>query len=293
MSITVAFSENGLAAVHRKRALVRFCVVLGRSRLLWAVLCLSVVLELACQRNSSLEEQTSGGRSVEALENRLAGLEAKVEQLSAQWDRRRGSAVDAAKSIAKLPVEPLDVKGLVAVGAPAAQIAIIEYFDFQCPYCRRYSADTWPLVVHEYVETGKVRYFFSQLPLESIHPASLAAAGAADCAGRQGRFLEMHDWLFENPRSLGADATVQYAAVLGLDALRFASCVANDAPLKVRAEISAAARLGVHSTPTFFVGRLEANEQVRVLWRIAGAQPFPVFKGVVEVLSRTSGKADQ
>lgn len=103
----------------------------------------------------------------------------------------------------------------------------------------------------------------------------------------------MHDRLFENLRALDREALTQHAVALHLDLPRFTRCMATEAPAKVASQVSNAARLGVTSTPTFFVGRIESNGRLRVLRRIAGAQPFPVFKDVLEHLTQRAGQPDR
>lgn len=257
---------------------------------------LPVLLLSSCQSVPEMQQSaqsTALHERIEALESRQKDLEFQFEYLRKQFDdstSRPALGRADTKPAAPMPSGPISIAGLAAVGAPTAMLTIIEYSDFQCPYCRRYFLETWPLVEREYVRTGQVRYVFHHLPLDRIHPVAVAAAEGAECAARQGRFWEMHDRLFENPRALQREALTQHAAALQLDVPRFTRCMATEAPSNIRSQISNAARLGVTSTPTFFIGRIESNGQVRVLRRIAGAQPFPVFKDVLEHLTQPSGQ---
>ncbi|MEK0346606.1 MAG: thioredoxin domain-containing protein, partial [Nitrosopumilus sp.] len=84
------------------------------------------------------------------------------------------------------------------IGNPDAPITIIEFSDFQCPFCARFYTQTLPLIHEEYIEQGKVKLVFRDFPIQSIHPNALPASVAAECANEQGKFKEMHDTLFEN-----------------------------------------------------------------------------------------------
>src|SRR5262245_13543102 len=136
----------------------------------------------------SLEER------VESLENQVRGLEdqlGRLRSLTAEGDR--GSAVLRSRRAAPLPSDPINTSGLPVRGSGSPSIAIVEYAEFQCPACRRYFIDTWPLIDNQYVRTGLVRYFFHHLPLDTVHAMAISAAEAAQCAHRQSRFWEMHD----------------------------------------------------------------------------------------------------
>ena len=136
-------------------------------------------------------------------------------------------------------------------GPRDAQVTLIEYGDFQCPYCARaHAALTTLMRQHE----GRVALVYRHLPLSDLHPFAAMAAEAAEAAGAQGKFWEMHDALFENQGMLDEDALPAMAASLGLDAQRFARELDEG---KYRARVEAQARqahaLGASGTPTFFI----------------------------------------
>ena len=167
---------------------------------------------------------------------------------------------------AGLPVR--DATGLVGPDAhrkgPAdAPITIVEFSDFQCPFCVRAAKD-----LHELVGTSpEVSLVFRHFPLDAtcndnvkrqVHANACVAAYAAECAGMQGRFWEYHDLLFENGQRLGREALVTYAERIGLDTHAFEQCLDDPAThARVAADVEAAGRAGVNSTPTLFInGRL-------------------------------------
>jgi protein-disulfide isomerase len=177
----------------------------------------------------------------------------------------------------------LPVGGEPFKGSPAARLAIIEYSDYQCPFCGEYARDVFPHLDSDYVKSGKVRYYFRDLPLPA-HPQALLAALASRCAGEQGKFWEMHERLFANQNALGADALKQHAASLGLDMTRFNDCLAaGKYRTPVARSMASAERLRIDGTPAFLIGVVDANgETVRVSQVLLGAKDYQEFKAVLD-----------
>lgn len=168
------------------------------------------------------------------------------------------------------------------LGDPNAPVLIVEFSDYQCPFCLRHFQQTMPKLREQYIDTGKVRYVFKDFPLDSIHPQARKAAEAANCAGKQGQYWAMHDRLFaEQDRWAGnADAVgvfKAFAADLGLDTAAFAACLdGGETAAEIEEDVSEGLVAGVQGTPAFFInGRF-----------ISGAQPFEVFQQVIESLLR-------
>lgn len=200
----------------------------------------------------------------------------------------RGSSVvqGATPPLAVSPVRPvLHVDPERALGSRTATLAIVEFADYQCPYCRRFHVGTFPKLQREYIETGKVRYFYKEFPLSS-HAHAFSAAVAAYCAGAQQRYWEMQDLLYTEQARLGRALYVELGAELKLDMPRFESCLtARAAQQAVQRDLDAGRRLGVRATPTFVLGRLEGNRVV-VERMAAGAPAFEVFAQEIERLMR-------
>jgi protein-disulfide isomerase len=156
-------------------------------------------------------------------------------------------------------------------GPEDAPITIIEFSDYQCPYCARWHEQVFLRLREEYPDT--IRVVFRDFPLTSIHPEAVPAAEAANCAGEQDAYWEFHDALFSGQNGFGKDAYTSYASDLGLDMVGFTECIEsgrhND---EVMADLSYAAELGVQSTPTFFLNGLP----------IVGAQPYEVFEQIIK-----------
>src|SRR5262245_44258871 len=102
-------------------------------------------------------------------------------------------------------------------GASDARVTLVEFTDYQCPFCARHQKETVPQLIDKYVKTGKVKYVVRDFPLESIHPAAVKAAEAPHCAGDSGKYWEMQERLFANPKSMAPDDLVAHAQALGLD----------------------------------------------------------------------------
>jgi hypothetical protein len=165
-----------------------------------------------------------------------------------------------------------------SMGDPNAPIHIIEYGDFQCPYCLQFWQETEPLLIEEYINNGTVYFEYRAFPI--IGPESYSAAEGAYCAGDQGKFWEYHDTLFtnwtgENVGDFSQEKLIQYAESLALDMDAFEQCLTEgthkETVLKDQADAEAA---NVRATPTFFI-----NGQI-----LEGAQPFEVMQHIIEEL---------
>lgn len=145
----------------------------------------------------------------------------------------------------------IDLEGAPVRGSPMAQVTIVEFSDFQCPYCGR-AAPILQQVLDEF--EGRVRLVFKHYPLSSAHPRAMPAARAAIAAGNQGKFWEMHDLLFEHQRQLEDDDLESYAEQLGLNMDRFRADMASAATQRrIEQDRAEGKRVGVEGTPTFFV----------------------------------------
>jgi protein-disulfide isomerase len=170
-----------------------------------------------------------------------------------------------------------------ALGSATAPVAIVEFSEFQCPFCRRFHDQTLAQIKEQYVDTGKVRYVFRAFPLD-MHPQAKPAAIAAQCAARQDAFWKMHDALFANQPRLGPPLFEELAKSLSLDLEAFQACLKQPETAKdVEADVAYGTSVGVTGTPTFFIGRLKDNRLVSPQ-RISGAQPLAAFASAVDAL---------
>jgi protein-disulfide isomerase len=185
----------------------------------------------------------------------------------------------------KLSLPSLSVDPARARGSAEAQIAIVEFGDYQCPYCRSFHVGTLPKLERAYVETGKVRYFYLDFPLRT-HAHAFGAAVAARCAGAQGRYWEMQDLLYAEQARLGEALYVELADELKLDAAAFRACLRSDAAARaVRRDVAEGFRIGVNATPSFLLGRIE-GDRITVQRVASGAPDLDTFAREIDALLR-------
>jgi len=160
--------------------------------------------------------------------------------------------------------------GFPSIGPEDAPIVIVEFSDYQCPFCRRWHEEVYASLLNSY--PGKIRLVYRHLPLTSIHPDAFPAAEAAMCAGEQNAYWPFHEKLFSDD-ALGSSVYSQYAEDLDLNLATFETCIAERKYQEaVQTDLDFAVNLGVRSTPTFFINGLA----------IVGAQPLDIFKQVID-----------
>ena len=151
---------------------------------------------------------------------------------------------------------------------------------------------TLPQIDRDYIKTGKVKYVFSDLPLESIHKQAFKAHEAANCAGDQGKYWEMHNQLFANQRKMRRKDLSAHANAIGLNLSDFESCVDGGKYVKeIRKDIAAGVNVGIRGTPTFLLGYTESDpSKVKAVKMLRGAQPYPQFKQAIDELLASEKK---
>ena len=194
-----------------------------------------------------------------------------------------GNAINT-KSLGDSVVEPTKIEveiqdGDLSLGDPNAPITMIEFSDFQCPFCRRFWSDTLKDIKTNYIDTGKVYFIYKDFPL-SFHPAAKKSAEAVECANEQGVWLEMHDKIFEEQNKLGS-GTVQYSTD---DIKNWAKDVVSDYTAweecldsgkyvdEIQEDFENGQAAGVSGTPASIVNGVI----------ISGAQPYSVFENAFE-----------
>ncbi len=158
------------------------------------------------------------------------------------------------------------------LGPQDAPVTIIEFSDFECPYCVRFYRDTLVPLLETFPQ--QIRFVYRDFPLVNIHPNARPAAEAAQCAFSQGKFWEFHNGIFQNQSRLGEALYLQLAVELGLDQAEFELCInSGQFADEVTADMNAARELGITGSPTFFInGR-----------PLVGAQPLQAFVAIIEV----------
>jgi protein-disulfide isomerase len=165
----------------------------------------------------------------------------------------------------------IPTEGFPSLGPQDAEIVMVEFSDFECPFCKRWHEEVYQQLLAAY--PGKIRLVYRNLPLTGLHPDAMSAAVAAMCAADQNAFWKFHDKLFSDQYGLGRQAYTSYAADLGLDTTAFSTCLdSGKFDNFIQKDMDFSLNLGVQSTPTFFVNGLA----------IVGAQPLSVFKQVID-----------
>jgi protein-disulfide isomerase len=212
----------------------------------------------------------------------IVACAALVLALVARDQAPTGSPADPSTS--RLPDQPVSIAGAPTKGLASARVVLIEYSEFQCPYCQQFVQNTLPRLTKDYIDTGRMRIVFRHFPLERIHPLAMAAAVASECASRQGRFWEMHDRLFAGQAELVETRLLPWAVEIGADAAEFRECAKGPLTGLIRKSLTEARALGVRSTPFFFVGVAQPDGRVAVTGAIRGSRPYEDFSAALDPL---------
>ena len=215
----------------------------------------------------------------ESIRQELRDIKALL--MNRQQPRGSVSDIDVSLDVAHAPVK----------GADDARVTLIEFSDYQCPFCARHTRTVLPQLEKEYVNTGKVRYVLRDYPMESIHPQAPKVHEAAHCAGDQDKFWEMHGQLFANQANLQTEKLSIYALRIRLtDLAAFESCLQSGKYTdSVEASVSEGMKAGVRGTPSFLLGITDTNGSVQAVKLIQGAQPYAVFQQAIDELLEAAG----
>lgn len=197
-------------------------------------------------------------------------------KLQAQAPIQVGSPTAQVPSEPTGPVKVASRKDAPVLGKSSAKVEIVEFTDFQCPFCQRFFKEAYKQIKEKYVDTGKAKIVFRHYPLP-FHSNAQKAGEAAECANRQGRFVQYHDVLFEKMQAdgtgLDAESLKTYAKDLGLNASKFNQCLDGGETTEiVKKDMEEGQTAGVSGTPTFFVNGV----------KLVGAQPFSSFEQAIE-----------
>jgi protein-disulfide isomerase len=170
----------------------------------------------------------------------------------------------------------LNMTGSEMLGSKNAPLTIVEFTDYQCPFCQRFHTTAFPELKKNYIDTGKVRFYSRDMPLDSLHPNAIRAAQAARCASEQGQFWTLRDIMGSNPGKLDLDSLVADAAGLKMDVNKFRSCVESEKYKQaVQTDVLEAMKIGADGTPTFVIGKSTPEGVDGEV--LVGAMPYEVF----------------
>lgn len=191
---------------------------------------------------------------------------------------------DVSVPVVEITPPRVNLDGDLRLGSLDARIGIVEFSDYECPYCRGFHYQIFPRLKKEYVDTGIVQFIHKDLPLTSIHPQAMPAAVAANCAGAQDRFWQMHEALYANHGRLASVLYPQLARDLGLDEEKFTACLGDTVHMHaVMRDIAAARGLGITGTPSFVIGEIQGSTMT-VVRMAKGVPGFEAFVQEIEKL---------
>jgi protein-disulfide isomerase len=226
------------------------------------------------------------GVSVSSQSSQIDGISGKITRVDTFFSANApgyGSAEGTAPSAPspsapvgqKVELSSFDLEGEPMIGDADAPVTIIEYSDYECPFCGKFFSESYGKLKEEYIETGKVKLYFKDFPL-GFHDLATPAAAAANCVQAQlgdEKYFEMHDKIFTTQQSLSVSNLEAWAIELGADKAEFNTCVVDEAVIaEINADLAEGSQFGVSGTPSFFInGNL-----------IVGAQPYSVLKSMIE-----------
>jgi protein-disulfide isomerase len=216
----------------------------------------------------------------------VAGIGAYLK-LSSEIETLRESQRQLTAAVAGTRQSPIvDLAGVPWRGGRDAIVTLLEYSDYECPFCIRHFSETMPRLETDYIQPGKIRYAFRDNPVDQLHPQAIRAHEAARCAGDQGKYWEMHGRLFTGAGTHADDALIAHAQALGLVAPDFQGCLDSGRhESDIRRTVAEASSFGAKGTPAFFLGlRDPATDQIRLVRAITGAQPYEVFAQAIDAM---------
>ena len=280
---------NGLLDGHLERRL--------RMQMRWAGMGAAAILVLGTAAFSQQADQGKSGNASKSVKadsvtiNMPEGLTRdqadailnELKQIHQLLQNQQTAAAQAKAAPVPAPVAPPSDKvqmsvgrGWYSMGREDAPVTLVEFTDYQCPFCRRFETGSFAQLKKQYIDTGKVRFVSRDLPLE-FHPNATPAAEAVHCAGEQKKFWEMHDAIMSDTATdLGADAILKYGQKVHLDMTAFKACLSDKKfEPEIKKDEADAALLGISGTPSFVIGKTATDRIDGV--RIVGAVPYSVF----------------
>jgi protein-disulfide isomerase len=235
----------------------------------WAALPLALLLPLGAQDK---KKSANDGITREQADQILDELRQIRQLLEKQAENKAPGPPAPAPTVAKLHLE-----GAPMLGSKDAPVTMVEFTDYQCPFCQRFHMQVYGLLKKDFIDTGKVRFFSRDMPIDSLHPNATRAAQAARCAGEQGQFWTLRDVMASHPDKLDMESLVGDASALKMDKDTFRTCVESGKYKEaVQGDVLEAMKIGADGTPAFVVGKSTPDGVNGDM--IVGAQPYSLFE---------------
>ncbi|MEN8204978.1 MAG: thioredoxin domain-containing protein [Pseudomonadota bacterium] len=258
--------QNFTNANNRLSRLFKTCIPL-------ALTAVALLTSPAAMTEEAVDSATNPDVKMDAILLELKAIRQVLEKIEKQGGR-------TAKRPSKPTVATMNIEGRPTMGSADAPVTVVEFADYQCPFCLRFSKTTFPHLKKNYIDTGKVRWVALNLPL-AFHKDARKAAQGALCAGDQGKFWEMRETLFENPKAIGVQHLPGYAQELSLDVEAFNACLNSDRHLDAIDKDAQDARgVKLTGTPSFIIGKSDSKKITGKV--VIGAQPVNVFNSAIK-----------
>ncbi len=249
-----------------------------------AALCFLVIVGFLAAHTGFSQSNDDLKKDIQALKEGQQAIQKDLQEIKKLIAARPAAGAAAGPDQAMNAM--ITTEGDPSKGNKNAKLTLIEFSEYQCPFCGRHVRDTYPQLDKEYIQTGKVKYVFRDLPLESIHKNAFKAAEASHCAGEQNKYWEMHDRLFANQNSLEPAMLTAHAQAVGADTKKFQACLdSGKYASDIRKDIAEANKYGITGTPTSVIGLTQPGDpKIKVLKVIRGAQNISAFKETLDNL---------
>lgn len=215
----------------------------------------------------------------------IKSLKAELAQVRQAVTEMHRAAILPTKTAEPAPVlvKSVEFDNDPSLGSEKATIGMVEFSDYECPFCRRFHAQVFPKLKQNYIDTGKVKYVFRDAPLD-FHAEAKSAAIAANCAGMKGKYWEFNNAFMQGSVQLNRGFYIEQAGKSSLELDVFEKCLKDQGQAQeVERDIAYAQSIGVSGTPTFFVGRIQGDKLVNAK-RVVGAQSYEVIAKAIEAI---------
>jgi len=230
-------------------------------------------------------------QEIQDLREEVAGIKSGQDQMQKDLDEIKKLLQSGARGAppAQPAFQPKEAsfEGAPFLGKADAPVTLMEFSDYQCPFCSRHYRDTMPTLVKDYVDSGQLKYVMRENPIQSIHSRAMGAAQAALCANDQGKYWDMHNIMFDNQRELAEENLKSYAATIGLNTDEFNSCFdTKKHEGVVNQDLRDGQTLGIRGTPGFVLGLTDPKDPNKANFTVFlnGAKPLAEFKSAIDGL---------
>jgi protein-disulfide isomerase len=255
------------------------------------VLCSVLAVGVLSASSNARSDDASSSGDLKSIRQEIESLKKGQDEILKQMeDIKKLLTAKAEKPAVRDIKVDISLKGEPMRGNKDAKIVLLEYSEYQCPFCARHFTQTQPELDKQYIDTGKVLHVFKDFPL-AFHKEAPKAAEATLCAQDQSKYWEMHAKLFANAKALKPEDLVKYAEELGLDMAKFKECLDSGAKAaSIKADMEEAGKAGITGTPSIVLAVRSASDPDKVVGikAMSGARPFDFFKTEIDKLLETA-----